>query len=307
MNAKWMKKGLALAAVAALCLTVLAGCGSNNQPGNESADDPDQSEEAKPVILVVSFGTSYNESRDKTIGAVENAIAAAYPDYEVRRAFTSQTIIDILAEREGLEIDNVEEAFERLIADGVKTLVVQPTHVMSGYEYSDLIDAVEEYKDNFDSVAVGVPLLTSDEDFDNVIAALRAETADYDVDGTAIIFMGHGTEHEANVTYANLQEKFTAAGADRYLVGTVEATPSLDDVLAAAKEGGYSRVLLEPLMVVAGDHATNDMAGDEEDSWKSVFTAEGFEVEIAMKGLGEIEGIQQIYVQHVQDAIDTLG
>ena len=298
------KKILALAAAAALCLAILAGCGTGqNTPS--SSDEPGGAE--KNVILVVSFGTSYNDSRDKTIGAVEDAIAAAYPDYEVRRAFTSQTIIDILAEREGLEIDNVEEAFERLIADGVQQVVVQPTHVMSGYEYDDLVAVVEKYRDQFVSVAVGAPLLSSDEDYSRVVEALCSATAEQDLAGTAIVFMGHGTEHEANASYAKLQDAFNAAGKTNYLVGTVEAAPSLDDMLSAVQAGGYTKVVLQPLMVVAGDHANNDMAGDEPDSWKSTFAAAGYEVEPVLQGMGEIADIQQIYVDHVQQAIDTLN
>lgn len=261
----------------------------------------------KPVILVVSFGTSYNDSRDKTIGAVEKAIEAANPDYEVRRAFTSQTIIDILAKRENLDIDNVEEAFEKLVSDGVKTLVVQPTHIMSGYEYNDLIDVVNKYKDKFDSVAIGTPLLTSDEDYTKLVNALTDNTSEYNKEDTAVVFMGHGTEHEANATYAKLQNTLTANGAENYFVGTVEATPSLDDVVAAVKAKGYKKVVLQPLMLVAGDHANNDMAGDEDDSWKKTFEKEGFEVECVIKGLGEIEAVQDMYVAHTKDAIASLS
>ena len=298
---KKSKKILALAAAAALCLAVLAGCGKgqNTPPSSDETGDG----AAKPVILVVSFGTSYNDSRDKTIGAVENAIAAAYPDYEVRRAFTSQTIIDILAEREGLEIDNVDEAFDRLIADGVQQVVVQPTHVMSGYEYDDLMAAVEEYQDQFASVAVGAPLLSSDEDYSRVVEALCGATAEQDQDGTAIVFMGHGTEHEANASYAKLQDAFHAAGKTNYLVGTVEATPSLNDILSAVQAGDYTKVVLQPLMVVAGDHAVNDMAGEEEDSWKSLLKQDGFETECILKGLGEFPQIQDMYVQHIFTAV----
>ena len=215
-------------------------------------------------------------------------------------------IIDKLKERDNLEIDNVEEALDRLVSDGVKTLVVQPTHLMSGYEYDDLAAAVEEYKDKFDSVAFGAPLLTSEEDFDAVAAALPEITKDYNQDGTAVVFMGHGTEHESNAVYEKLQGKLTDAGLDNYYIGTVEATPSLDDMVAAAKDGGYSKVVLEPLMVVAGDHANNDMAGDEDDSWKSVFEKEGFEVECVLSGLGEFSEIQDIYAAHVGDAIAEL-
>lgn len=260
------------------------------------------------AILVVSFGTSYNDSRDATIGAIENAIADAFPEYEVRRAFTSQIIIDKLKERDGLEIDNVEEALDRAVADGIETLVVQPTHLMNGYEYTDLADALTEYEDKFNQIALAEPLLTSDADFDAVISAITEHTASYDDGETAICFMGHGTEADSNVVYAKLQEKITAAGFENYFIGTVEAEPSLEDVLAAVKEKGtYKKVVLEPLMVVAGDHANNDMAGDEEDSWKSVFESEGFEVECLLEGLGQNEAIQQIYVEHTRAAVDGLA
>lgn len=271
-----------------------------------SSDDKKSDDSVKPVILVVSFGTSYNDSRDKTIGAIEKSIEDKYTDYDVRRAFTSQIIIDKLKERDGLEIDNMTEALDRLVNDGVKTLVVQPTHVMSGYEYDDVVAEVEKYKDKFDAVAIGQPLLTSDEDYTNVANALKDATAEYSTDGTAIVFMGHGTEHEANAAYTKFQKTLTDIGADNYIVGTVEATPSLDDVVAALKEKEYKKAVLEPLMVVAGDHANNDMAGDEEDSWKTVITNEGFEVECVLRGMGEIEAIRDIYVAHVQDAIDSL-
>lgn len=260
------------------------------------------------AILVVSFGTSYNESRDVTIGAIENAIADAFPEYEVRRAFTSQIIIDKLKERDGLEIDNVEEALDRAAADGIKNLVVQPTHLMDGFEYTDLADALKNYEGKFDQIALAEPLLTSDADFDAVINAITGHTASYDDGETAICFMGHGTEADSNVIYAKLQEKVTAAGFENYFIGTVEAEPSLDDVLAAVKEKGtYKKVVLEPLMVVAGDHANNDMAGDEDDSWKSTFEKEGFEVECLLEGLGQNEAIQQIYVEHTKAAVDSLA
>lgn len=265
-------------------------------------------EAADKVIMVVSFGTSYNDSREATIGAIENAIADAYPEYDVRRAFTSQIIIDKLKERDGLEIDNVEEALDRAVADGVKTLVVQPTHLMDGYEYTDLADALKDYEDKFEQVALAEPLLTSDEDFDAVAKAITEATASYDDGETAISFMGHGTEADSNEVYAKLQEVVTAAGYENYFIGTVEAEPSVTDVIAAINEKGtYTKVVLEPLMVVAGDHANNDMAGDEEDSWKSQIEAEGYEVECIIKGLGELPAIQDIYVAHTQAAIDSLA
>lgn len=293
---KIKKRGLLTAVF--LSALMLAGCG--NQGGNTENNSAE-----KPVILAVSFGTSYNDSREKTIGAVEKAIAQANPDYEVRRAFTAQTVIDILKERDNIETDNVDEAFERLVNEGVKTLVVQPTHVMSGYEYDDLIAAVDTYKDKFDKVSIGAPLLTSDDDYSRVADALIEDTKSYSNEETAIVFMGHGTEHDANATYAKLQQTFDSKNAGNYFVGTVEATPSLDDIVAAVKAGSYKKVVLQPLMVVAGDHANNDMAGDEEDSWKTVLTNEGFEVECVLKGLGEIEAVQNIYSDHVKDAVNN--
>ena len=236
------------------------------------------SEDGKGAILVVSFGTSYNESRDLTIGAIENAIQEKYPDYEVRRAFTSQIIIDKLKERDGLEIDNVTEALDRAVADGITELVVQPTHLMHGFEYTDLQDELEKYTDKFDKVVMGEPLLNSDDDFSRVADVLAEDTADY-VDGkTAVVFMGHGTEADSNEIYAQMQGVFDEKELSDYYVGTVEAEPSLDDVIAAIDGKGYTRVVLEPLMVVAGDHANNDMAGDEDDSWKTILTNEGYEV-----------------------------
>lgn len=274
----------------------------------QSTVEEDEMAQENQAILVVSFGTSYNDSRDLTIGAIENAIAEEFPEYDVRRAFTSQIIIDKLAERDGLVVDNVEEALDRAVADGITTLVVQPTHLMNGYEYTDLADALSEYESQFEQIVLAEPLLTSDEDFDAVVEAITMRTIDYDDGETAICFMGHGTEAEANEVYPKLQEKLTDAGYSNYFVGTVEAEPSLDDVIAAISENGdYTKVVLEPLMVVCGDHANNDMAGDEDDSWKSCFEEEGYEVECILEGLGQNEDIQQIYVSHTQDAVDSLN
>lgn len=320
-----MKKRFAAFLAAALMGTmILSGCGSSKEETKAAETTAETATETKvdetkaaegttggvteKVIMVVSFGTSYNDSREATIGAIETAIADAYLEYEVRRAFTSQMIIDKLKERDGLEIDNVEEALDRAVADGVKTLVVQPTHLMDGYEYTDLADALKAYEDKFEQVVLATPLLTSDEDFDAVAKAIVEETASYDDGETAICFMGHGTEADSNGIYAKLQEKMTAAGYENYYIGTVEAEPTLEDLLTAIKEKGvYTKVVLEPLMVVAGDHANNDMAGDEDDSWKSQFEAEGYEVECILKGLGELPAIQDIYVAHTQAAIDSLA
>lgn len=280
----------------------------NYETGDASLDDTrNQDEIGDQELLVVSFGTSYNDSRRLTIGAIEGTIADACPDYSVRRGFTSQIIIDHVKRRDNVSIDNVTEALDRAVANGVKTLVVQPTHLMNGLEYNDLVDEVAQYSDAFEKVSIGEPLLTSDEDFQAVAQAIVDATAEYDDGKTAICFMGHGTEAESNQVYAKMQTVLTDMGCTNYFVGTVEATPSLDDVLKLVQEGDYERVVLEPLMVVAGDHANNDMAGDDPDSWKSTFEAAGYEVVPVVRGLGELEAIQKIYVQHAQAAIDALN
>lgn len=257
-------------------------------------------------LLVVSFGTSYNDSRRLTIGAIEETIEKAFPDYSVRRGFTSQIIIDHIKSRDNAAIDNVTEALERAADNGVRTLVVQPTHLMNGLEYTDLVREVGNYSDAFVKVAIGEPLLTSDDDFKAVIKAITEATAEYDDGATAICFMGHGTAAESNQVYAGMQEMLRSAGYNNYFVGTVEAAPTIDDVLAEVDAGGYKHVVLMPLMIVAGDHANNDMAGDGEDSWKSVFEEAGYEVTCVLTGLGELEGIRQIFVEHAQKAADSL-
>ncbi|MBF1161873.1 MAG: sirohydrochlorin cobaltochelatase [[Eubacterium] sulci] len=296
-----MKKLLSVVVIAVLSMSMLlTGCGEKKDSGNAKASSDKE-------ILVVSFGTSYSNSRHVTIGAIEDAIREAYPDYQVRRAFTAQIIIDKLKKEENIEIDNVKQALDRAVANGVKTLIVQPTHLMNGLEYNDLKKELDKYKDKFDKIALGEPLLTSDEDYKQVIAAITNDTKEY-LDGeTAICFMGHGTEAKSNKVYATMQEKLKAAGYNDYFVGTVEAKPSVDDVIAQVKESGkYKRVILQPLMVVAGDHANNDMAGNEEDSWASKFKAAGFEVKPVLKGLGQNYDIQKIYLEHVKAAIDSL-
>lgn len=300
---------LAMFTVLALCLTA---CGSTeteeSKPTEEST--PVASETTKSTdtaILVVSFGTSYNDSRDKTIGAIEQAIADKFPQYEVRRAFTSQIIIDKLAKRDNLKIDNVTEALDRAVADGIKNLVVQPTHLMDGLEYNDLKDALKKYEGQFEKITLGEPLLTSDEDFVAVVTAITTATASYDDGKAAIVFMGHGTEADSNAVYQKLQDKLAEAGKANYFIGTVEATPTLDDVVKAMdKRDALTKVVLKPLMVVAGDHANNDMAGDEDDSWKAVLTKKGYDVECLIEGLGENEQIRDIYVAHTQAAVDQL-
>ena len=330
------KKLLASLLSAALLTSLLAGCGSaetqtddsadtaaestsgeqaeqtnpdeNYDTGDASLDDPlNQDDIGENELLVISFGTSYNDNRRLTIGAIEKAMQEAFPDYSVRRGFTSQTIIDHVKERDGEVIDNVGEALDRAVDNGVKNLVVQPTHLMNGLEYNDLVNEIAEYSDSFENVAIGEPLLTSDADFQTVADAIVAATAEYDDGETAICFMGHGTEADSNSVYAKMQQVLTDGGHANYFVGTVEATPSLDDVLALVQAGNYKKVVLRPLMIVAGDHANNDMAGDEEGSWKAAFEDAGYEVTTVVEGLGQLEAIQDLLVQHAQAAAATLG
>ncbi len=279
----------------------------NYDTGDASLDNPrNQDDIGESELLVLSFGTSFNDSRRLTIGAIEEALEKAFPDYSVRRGFTANIIIDHVKSRDGEIIDDVKEALDRAVKNGVKTLVVQPTHLMNGLEYNDVVDEIADYSDAFDKVVIGKPLLASDDDFKRVENAIVDWTKEYDDGKTAICFMGHGTDADSNSVYAKMQELLTADGHTNYFVGTVEASPSVEDVLAKVKEGGYEKVVLEPLMVVAGDHANNDMAGDDEDSWKSVFEAEGYEVKCLLRGLGENEEIRKLYVEHAQAAVDSI-
>ena len=293
--------------------------------GDASKDDPlNQDEIGEDEILVVSFGTSFNDSRVADIGGVEKAIAQAYPDWSVRRAFTSQIIINHIQARDGEKIDNVDQALERAVNNGVKNLVVQPTHLMHGAEYDELVETVEGYSDSFESVQISEPLLGQvgadatevNSDKETVAKAVVAEAVkDGNLesleaaaeDGVAFVFMGHGTSHTAKVTYSQMQTQMDELGYENVFIGTVEGEPeetSLENIIAAVKDAGYTKVVLRPLMVVAGDHANNDMAGDDENSWKSGFLADGsFEsVDCQIAGLGEIVDVQAIYVAHVSDA-----
>ncbi len=267
----------------------------------------------KQAILMVSFGTSYNESRNCTIGAIESAVAERYPDYEIKRAFTSRIIINKLKKRDGIVIDTVEEALEKLKAQGVENVIVQPTHMMPGYEFDQLAAAANAYRSSFEKMAIGRPLLFDKNDMEAVAQILiditKKYTKQYSDGNTAIVFMGHGTEHHANEVYHEMQ-KVLSRKAKHYYIGTVEAIPTVADVIELAKKEGCKRAILQPLMVVAGDHANNDMAGDEADSWKSQFQAAGIEPTCIVKGLGEFDLIQKLYISHIQDvkkSMDTQG
>ena len=296
--------------------------------GDVSKDDPlNEDNIGENEILVVSFGTSFNDSRAEDIGGVEKALQAAYPDWSVRRAFTAQIIINHVQARDDEKIDNMDQALERAVDNGVKNLVVQPTHLMHGAEYDELTEAVENYKDKFESVKIAEPLLGEvgadetaiNEDKAAVAEAITAEavkTAGFDSldaakeEGTAFVFMGHGTSHTAKISYSQMQTQMEQLGYENVFIGTVEGEPedtACEAVIEKLKNAGYKKVILRPLMVVAGDHANNDMAGDDDDSWKSQFEASGVfdSIDTQIAGLGEIDAIQQLYVAHTQAAIDA--
>ena len=296
--------------------------------GDASQDDPlNEDNIGEKELLVVSFGTSFNASRAADISGVEKALQAANPDWSVRRAFTAQIIINHVQARDGEKIDNMDQALERAVKNGVKKLVVQPTHLMHGAEYDELTETVNSYKDKFESVKIAEPLLGEvgadataiNEDKAAVAKAITAEavkTAEYDSldaaaeDSTAFVFMGHGTSHTAKISYSQMQAQMEQLGYKNVFIGTVEGEPedtSCESVIAKVKDAGYKNVILRPLMVVAGDHANNDMAGDDDDSWKSQFDASKnfYSVKTQIAGLGEIDAIQQLYVAHTKAAMDA--
>ena len=298
--------------------------------GDASADDPRNADGiGENEILTVSFGTSFNDSRSMDIGGVEKALEEAYPGWAVRRAFTAQIIINHVQARDGEIIDNVEQALQRAVDNGVKTLIIQPTHLMHGAEYDELKETADLYADQFEKVVISEPLLgpvgsdTADinDDKQAVAEALTAEavqTAGYSSleaaaqDSTAFVFIGHGTSHNAKITYDQMQTQMDELGYENVFIGTVEGEPedtSCEAVIEKVNKAGYKKVVLRPLMVVAGDHAHNDMAGDDEDSWKSLFEASAFfdQIDCQVEGLGSIEAVQQIYVSHTADAMAAEG
>lgn len=262
----------------------------------------------KKALLVVSFGTSHKETRDKTIGAIEQFLSNAYPDRELRRAFTSGMIMKVLKKRDNIHIDNVSEAMEKLVEEGFQDVIVQPTHIINGEEYDKMAEQIEPFVTSFDNICVGKALLTSSEDYEEVCKAIMEEVPELDttknksVKGeTALVLMGHGTGHFADSAYTALDYRFKALGYENVFVGTVEGYPELDLIVEKVKKYAPKRVVLMPFMVVAGDHAVNDMAGEEEDSWKNTFENSGFEVSCILRGIGEFQGIQQIYLKHTVD------
>ena len=298
--------------------------------GDASLDDPRNADDiGEKEILVVSFGTSYNDSRVADIKGIEDAIQAAFPEWSVRRAFTAQIIINHVQARDGEFIDNVDQALQRAVDNGVKQLIIQPTHLMHGAEYDELMESVNAYADQFETVAVAEPLLGEvgkdatviNEDKAAVAEAIVAAALDEagytsmeDAvnDGTAFVFMGHGTAHVAKVTYSQMQTQMETLGYENVFIGTVEGEPeetACENVIDAVAAAGYKNVVLRPLMVVAGDHANNDMAGDEEDSWKTMFldSDEFDSVDCQIAGLGSIEAVQALYIAHTQAAVDSLA
>ena len=298
--------------------------------GDASKDDPrNQDEIGENELLVVSFGTSFNDSRAEDVKGIEDALAEAYPDWSVRRAFTAQIIINHVEARDDEVIDNMQQALDRAVENGVKNLVVQPTHLMHGAEYDEMTEAINGYKDKFESVAIAEPMLGEVGDDATVINDDKKAVAQAITDeackeagfdsmdaaaeaGTAFVFMGHGTSHTANITYDQMQTQMEDLGFKNAFIGTVEGEPedtACDKVIEKVKEAGYKNVVLRPLMVVAGDHANNDMAGDDEDSWKSQFVASGNfdKVDCQIEGLGRIEAVEKLYVEHTKAAIDSLG
>ena len=298
--------------------------------GDASKDDPLNADEiGENELLVVSFGTSFNDSRTEDIGGIEKALQKAYPDWSVRRAFSAQIIINHVQARDGEKIDNMDQALQRAVDNGVKNLIVQPTHLMHGAEYDELSEAVASYSDKFESVSIAEPLLgevgsaddSVNSDKEAVAKAVTAEavkTAGYESldaakeDGTAFVFMGHGTSHTAKISYSQMQNQMNALGYDNVFIGTVEGEPedtACEAVIEKIQKAGYKKVILRPLMVVAGDHANNDMAGDDDDSWKSQFEASGVfdSIETQIAGLGQIPVIQDLYVSHTHAAMEELG
>jgi sirohydrochlorin cobaltochelatase len=253
----------------------------------------------KKALLVVSFGTSYEDTRKVTIEATEDRLAKEFPDYEVRRAFTSNIIINKLKERDGLLIDTPAEALQKLYDEGFGTVLIQPLHIINGAEYDDVIEESILFRDKFEKFGVGRPILTSHEDYSAAIEALKGEFDGLKKD-EAFIFMGHGTHHDANSAYACLDYMLKIEGYENVFVGTVEGFPTLENIIPQLEKKNIKKVKLMPFMLVAGDHANNDMAGDEEDSWKMILKGEGYEVETILKGLGENEGIRDIYVEHAK-------
>ncbi len=255
------------------------------------------------ALLVVSFGTSYKETREKTIEAIERDMMVAFPEADFKRAFTSGMIIRRIRERDGIIVNNVSEAMEEIVKEGYKKVLIQPTHIINGEEFEKMLSMILPYIEKFESIKIGKPMLTSSDDYEEVVNIVMDDVKKSVglEENEALVLMGHGTGHYTDAAYAALDYRFKAMGHKNVFVGTVEGYPEIEDVLPQVKEFGAKKVKLMPFMIVAGDHAVNDMAGDEDDSWKNIFKDAGINVQCVLKGLGEIEGIRQMYVKHLKE------
>lgn len=253
----------------------------------------------KKGILVVSFGTSYEITRRKTIEAIEKRIAEEFKEYKVYRAFTSKIILRKL-KKQGLHVNNVIEAMEQIKKDGIEQLIVQPTHMIHGIENEIMCKEVLEYEGEISSIGLGKPLLSAPWDYQE-LAHIIKDT--YKVaDDEVMLLMGHGTAHYANASYPAFEYTLKQEGISNILVGTVEGYPSFEDAYENLKKLNKKKVCLVPMMIVAGDHATNDMAGAD-NSWKSKLEDDGYEVRCVMTGLGEIRNVQDMYIKHIDHAL----
>lgn len=271
-------------------ITFLVGC---NRINNNTS---------KKAVLVVSFGTSFIKSRENSIDAIESKIVEAYPEYSKFTAFTSNIIIDVYKDRDNIEILDVNGAISKIYKEKYGEVLVIPTHVINGLEYDQMIAALDPFRDKFAKLTISKPLLTDIEDYNIVVDALIEELPVIDKD-TAVVLMGHGTHHDANSAYPALDYVFKHKGYNYVFVGTVEGFPSFDSISKQLKNSNYKKVLLMPLMIVAGDHAYNDMAGDGADSWKNLLKSMGYEVEIILKGLGELSTIQNLFIEHAKSTL----
>lgn len=306
-----MKKVMLVLLAAILVIGSFTGCttkadsstNANAEENKEVGGKKVERDPNKKAILVVSFGTSYADTRKVTIEACEEKITKAFPEYDVRRAFTSQIIIDKLEKRDNILVDNTTEALTKLRDEGFSEVYIQPLHVINGAEYDDVVNEAHAFEDAFDKLVIGRPLLTSMDDYRKVVETLAEEMPER-ADNEAVVFMGHGTHHDANAAYACLDYVFDDEDVNNVFIGTVEGFPELDTVIKKLEKNNIEKVTLMPLMLVAGDHAQNDMAGDEEDSWKMILKGKGYEVDTILQGLGEVSKIQDIYIQHLKAAIE---
>ncbi len=283
-----MKKMMSIM-MAVVLIVALAGCGVNTNTD-------------KKALLLVSFGSSFIENRAASIDATEAVIAESFPEYDKFTAFTSQIIIDVYENRDEITYNNVAQAMEKIKKEGYGEVLVVPTHVINGAEYDQMMGEIEPFEDVFANIVISHPLLTHASDYARVASAIASELPEIDAE-TAVVLMGHGTHHHANSAYAALDYTFKHEVNENIYVGTVEGTPDFDSLAADLEGKGYEKILLMPLMIVAGDHAHNDMAGDEEDSWKIMFKSMGYDVDYIMQGMGELPAIQQLFVEHAKEAL----